>query len=57
MAYGGYKYPALRKKSLSAKREQDWGAVLVRSFTYLGGSFFLAHAIVFVLRQMGVLPR
>jgi hypothetical protein len=57
MAYGAYKYPALRKKSLSAKPERDWGGVLVRSFTYLGGSFFLAHAILFVLRLMGVLPR
>jgi hypothetical protein len=57
MAYGGYKYPALRKKSLRATPERDWGGVLVRSFTYLGGSFFMAHAILFVLRQMGVLPR
>jgi hypothetical protein len=57
MAYGAYKYPALRKKSLAAKPERDWGGVLVRSFTYLGGSFFLAHAILFVLRLMGVLPR
>lgn len=57
MAYGAYKYPALRKKSLSAKPERDWGGVIVRSFTYLGGSFFMAHAILFVLRQMGVLPR
>jgi hypothetical protein len=57
MAYGAYKYPALRKKSLRATPERDWGGVLVRSFTYLGGSFFLAHAILFVLRLMGVLPR
>lgn len=57
MAYGGYKYPALRKKSLAAKPERDWSGVIIRSFTYLAGSFFLAHAILFVLRQMGVLPR
>lgn len=57
MAYGGYKYPALRKKSLSATPERDWGGVIIRSFTYLAGSFFLAHALLFVLRAMGVVPR
>jgi hypothetical protein len=57
MAYGAYKYPALRKKSLSAKPEKDWSGVVLRSLVYFGGSYFLAHAILFVLRQMGVLPR
>lgn len=57
MAYGGYKYPALRKKSLSATPERDWGGVIIRSFTYLAGSFFLAHALLFVLRATGVVPR
>ena len=57
MAYGGYKFPALRKKSLRAMPERDWSGVIFRSFTYLGGSFFLAHAILFVLRQMGIVPR
>lgn len=57
MAYGGYKYPALRKKSLRATPERDWSGVIIRSFTYLAGSFFLAHALLFVLRTMGVVPR
>jgi hypothetical protein len=55
MAYGAHKYPALRKKALRATPERDWSGVLIRAFVYLAGSYFLAHAIIFVLRQMNVL--
>jgi len=55
MAYGAHKYPALRKKALRATPERDWSGVLIRAFMYLFGTYFMAHAVVFALRALGVL--
>jgi hypothetical protein len=57
MAYGAHKYPALRKKALSATPERDWGGVIGRVIAYVAGTYFMAHAVIFVLRQMGVIGR
>ena len=54
MAYGAHKNPALRKKSLSAKPEKDWGSVIARIFVYVFGTYFMAHAALFALRLLGV---
>jgi hypothetical protein len=55
MAYGAYKYPNLRKKSLSATPERDWSGVFARIVVYVGGTYFMAHAVIFALRLMGVI--
>jgi hypothetical protein len=55
MAYGAYKYPKLRKKSLAARPERDKGEIFIRIFVYLFGTYFMAHTLVFVLRLLGVL--
>ena len=57
MAYGAHKYPALRKKALRATPERDWSGVIGRVIAYVAGTYFMAHAIVFALRQMGVVGR
>ena len=57
MAYGAHKYPALRKKALRATPERDWGGVISRVIVYVAGTYFMAHAIVFALRQMGVVGK
>jgi hypothetical protein len=55
MAYGAHKYPALRKKALSATPERDWSGVILRAIAYVGGTYFMAHAVIFALRLMGVI--
>lgn len=55
MAYGAHKYPALRKKALRATPERDWSGVFGRVIAYVAGTYFLAHALIFVMKQMGVL--
>ena len=57
MAYGAHKYPALRKKALRATPERDWSGVISRVIAYVAGTYFMAHAVIFVLRQMGVIGR
>ena len=57
MAYGAHKYPALRKKALRATPERDWSGVIGRVIAYVAGTYFMAHAVIFVLRQMGVVGR
>jgi hypothetical protein len=55
MAYGAHKYPALRKKALRATPERDWSGVILRVIAYVGGTYFMAHAVIFALRLMGVI--